>query len=72
MPALPDWGGSRVVDADLQIVIPHGWNERRKPMWNHVGMVRATRRLSALFMHANHRQAAGSAQESIEAIMFGP
>ncbi|MDE3208842.1 MAG: FAD-binding protein, partial [Pseudomonadota bacterium] len=43
---LPPWDESRVTDADEEIVIAHNWEELRRFMWDYVGIVRTTKRLT--------------------------
>ncbi|HVC50050.1 MAG TPA: L-aspartate oxidase [Burkholderiales bacterium] len=45
-PVLPPWDESRVTDADEEIVIAHNWEELRRFMWDYVGIVRTTKRLT--------------------------
>ena len=44
---VPQWDESRVDDADERVVIQHNWHELRLFMWDYVGIVRTTKRLSA-------------------------
>ncbi len=46
MPEVPAWDESRVIDADEKIVVSHNWDELRRFMWDYVGIVRTTPRLT--------------------------
>lgn len=51
LPAAPAWDESQVIDADEKIVVSHNWDELRRFMWDYVGIVRTTPRLT----RAEHR-----------------
>ena len=44
--AAPAWDESRVIDTDEKIVVSHNWDELRRFMWDYVGIVRTTPRLT--------------------------
>lgn len=48
---LPNWDASQVTDSDEDIIITHNWAELRRFMWDYVGIMRTTKRLT----RAKHR-----------------
>lgn len=45
-PRLPLWDESRVSEPTEEIVVHHNWDELRRVMWDYVGIVRSTKRLT--------------------------
>ncbi len=45
-PTLQPWDESRVSDSDEDVVVSHNWLELRTFMWDYVGIVRTTKRLT--------------------------
>ncbi|WP_305910161.1 L-aspartate oxidase [Methylomarinum sp. Ch1-1] len=50
---LPTWDESQVSDSDEEVVIAHNWDELRRFMWDYVGIVRTTKRLSRAMHRLN-------------------
>ncbi|MCQ4296278.1 L-aspartate oxidase [Pseudomonas stutzeri] len=50
-PSLPAWDASQVTDSDEDVIIAHNWDELRRFMWDYVGIVRTSKRLT----RAQHR-----------------
>jgi L-aspartate oxidase len=48
---LPNWDESNVTESDEEVVVAHNWDELRRFMWDYVGIVRTTERLT----RAKHR-----------------
>ena len=48
---LPQWDESQVTDSDEDVIISHNWDELRRFMWDYVGIVRTTKRLTLSLIH---------------------
>ena len=44
--SVPAWDNRGVTDADEMVVVSQNWEEVRRTMWNYVGIVRTTKRLT--------------------------
>jgi L-aspartate oxidase len=45
-PTLPAWDESKVCNPDEEVIVAHNWDELRRFMWDYVGIVRTSKRLS--------------------------
>ncbi len=54
---LPQWDESQVTDSDEDVVIAHNWEELRRFMWDYVGIVRTTKRLTRAYHRIQMLQA---------------
>ena len=56
IPTIPQWECGKAKMAREQVVISHLWDEIRRCMWNHVGIVRSNQRLERAFLRMKELQ----------------